>query len=417
MKTLIAVLFILPLGFAARAADPGRAFKTSYRTWVRDFATRAERLKVSEPNLEVGRLPVPTPLDPDLAIDYLYLPAKETPEQLVVINSGIHGVEAAAGVAVQSLLLDDCLLRAEAFQRARTAVLIIHVINPYGAKYGRRVNANNVDLNRNCFDANEAGRGGFPGAKLQNADYRDVRWLLEQPITQWDIFKAAITTGQDKIKSALKGQYHYPEGIYFGGQAVQPECTAVQSLLTRYVPASRNIVLLDMHTGLGAKGINHLMPNAILPPAKPEVYAAYRRELGLLHNMFPSEECDGLCVIDEPESMKSDRAPAAGVGFATVGDVTQWIYTRYPEKRLSGTVVSVTAEIGTYSARYMLEGLVNENYCRWHSDDCGARQTLAEIQNLRHLFNPGDPAWQDQVLRNGRQICHGLGRFSRMKRL
>jgi len=66
--------------------------------------------------------------------------------------SGTHGVEGYCGSGAQ---VD--WLRREEFKvlPADTGVLIIHAINPYGFAWTRRVNEDNVDLNRNWVDFSE----------------------------------------------------------------------------------------------------------------------------------------------------------------------------------------------------------------------------------------------------------------------
>ena len=81
-----------------------------------------------------------------LAIDSAYV-GKPRAARLLVLSSGIHGVEGYFGSAVQLAWLDALAHRAPTVE---TGVLLIHAINPYGFAWRRRWNENNVDLNRNC---------------------------------------------------------------------------------------------------------------------------------------------------------------------------------------------------------------------------------------------------------------------------
>ncbi|MBY0452537.1 MAG: DUF2817 domain-containing protein, partial [Bdellovibrionaceae bacterium] len=71
-----------------------------------------------------------------------YFPGKN-PDHLLIMISGTHGVEGFTGSAVQRYLVDQGL------PVDRTSVLLIHGFNLWGFKNLRRVNENNVDLNRN----------------------------------------------------------------------------------------------------------------------------------------------------------------------------------------------------------------------------------------------------------------------------
>jgi hypothetical protein len=62
------------------------------------------------------------------------------------LTIGEHGIEAYLGSAVMQVLIDEFLHR---LPREETGLLLVHVINPWGMKYRRRVNSQNVDLNRN----------------------------------------------------------------------------------------------------------------------------------------------------------------------------------------------------------------------------------------------------------------------------
>jgi len=70
-------------------------------------------------------------------------------ETIVVIGSGTHGVKGYSGSGIQTgLLRSDFLTQLE----PRVGVLFYHALNPYGFSHLRRVNEDNVDLNRNFVD-------------------------------------------------------------------------------------------------------------------------------------------------------------------------------------------------------------------------------------------------------------------------
>lgn len=401
---------------AAVAADNDSAalLSASFDAWKYRLSTRAREWRRIEPRTEVGSLPIaavadtPGPTDDTLVIDYVFIPASSKPTNLVVMNSGIHGVEAPAGVLFQDVLLGECANRD--FDRSETALLVIHVMNPFGAKYGRRFNFANVDLNRNFFDYQTSVERGFQGASVKNPEYDEVKHLLEGGrINLVDIYAAGLRHGEAKITKALSGQYSSPHGIYYGGSAVQPEGQAIQRLIAEHVAAFKNVAIIDVHTGLGKQGINQIMTNPV-GAASNEVLEAHRREVDILRAMFPDSECKGLCEL-QLAAEPTTHGPGTH-SFTTTGDFTQWIHEKYPDKRLSGTIISVTSEIGTTSGTKVLEALVDENYCYWNRSECGEEQYANDVSRLRELFNPANRAWKDQAVKAARQMCTAVGRFA-----
>jgi hypothetical protein len=71
------------------------------------------------------------------------------PKSLLILISGTHGVEGFSGSGFQVGYLADKVHEA---LPAGAGVLLIHALNPFGFAWLRRVNENNVDLNRNFQD-------------------------------------------------------------------------------------------------------------------------------------------------------------------------------------------------------------------------------------------------------------------------
>lgn len=413
MKRLIGlapIAFCLTLSLAAARTAGASAsasltvYDANYDGSRARFMALAKRVRDSNPGSAIRSIPVTAPGADGLFIDTIYLPATAGPARnLIVLVSGVHGVEGPAGSQIQRLLLDECV--DGAIDRTRTAVLVIHALNPFGFKYGRRFNSANVDLNRNCFDS--LAGGPFPGRTLENNDYESLRWLFEERpyVGLLDFLAAAALHGQETIRRSLRGQYKSARGIYYGGTEPQPECRAVQSFMRPYVESAQNIAFIDLHTGLGeTSGLNQIMTNP-RPRGGPES-SAFDREVAVLKAMFPQSECRGLCEV---------QVGGEDYSFPTTGDVTQWLHTRYPRKRVQGTVVSVTAEIATGHERENLESVINENYCYWNRDLCGHDEYARRSREGRLMFSPESSAWRTQVERAGHQMCRAAARFSRLR--
>ncbi len=69
----------------------------------------------------------------------------ENASKILILSSGTHGGEGFCGSGIQVGLLREGFLKE---LPADTAVILIHAINPYGFSHVRRVNEDNIDLNR-----------------------------------------------------------------------------------------------------------------------------------------------------------------------------------------------------------------------------------------------------------------------------
>src|SRR5688500_18661675 len=95
---------------------------------------------------EVHEIDASGPDGEPLTIDAAVLGSRD-PRRVVVVSSGLHGVEAFFGSAVQLAWLEH---RAPTWSiPADAALVLVHALNPFGFAWRRRWNENNVDLNRN----------------------------------------------------------------------------------------------------------------------------------------------------------------------------------------------------------------------------------------------------------------------------
>jgi len=88
------------------------------------------------------------PAEEELAIDVAILGPVEAEIALLMI-SGTHGVEGFCGSGCQVGYLTDRLYEALS---AGVMSILVHAVNPHGFAWLRRVNEDNVDLNRNFQD-------------------------------------------------------------------------------------------------------------------------------------------------------------------------------------------------------------------------------------------------------------------------
>lgn len=226
-------------------------FKNSYEECREHFISLI-------PGSHIESVQIPSRVDRDLFTDFVLIPSiSGRTDKLVIISSGVHGVEGFVGSAMQSLFLDSFVKE----KYPDLSFLLIHAINPYGFKHKRRVTENNVDLNRN-FDIS---RDLFA---QKNSGYDKVYGLLNPrslPRKIPFLFKTLLAIAQHSMESLrrgmLSGQYQHREGVFFGGKDFEPQKEILEKNLLKYAEGYKDLLLIDLHTGYGKNGQLHLLTN------------------------------------------------------------------------------------------------------------------------------------------------------------
>lgn len=190
----------------------------------------------------------------DLSFESLYLPPANKNAKLLILTSGIHGIEGFTGSALQRFFLEQNFFN---MKDENTGILMIHGINPYGFKHERRVTDNNVDLNRN-FDVTEE------LFQTKNDGYAKLYPFLnpDRPYSRLSFYPSALShimkSGMENLRKAiLKGQYEFPQGIFFGGNKFEPQVSLIKNQIER-IGSYEKVLLIDLHTGYGKRGKLHL---------------------------------------------------------------------------------------------------------------------------------------------------------------
>jgi hypothetical protein len=301
----------------------------------------------------------------------------ERPQRLLILSSGIHGVEGFAGSAMQTLFLAE--LAASSWPPG-TGLLLIHALNPYGFAHLRRVNENGVDLNRNALAA-------FPGPP--NPGYRRLdRWLNPQSApTGVDSFSLRalwhlLTMGSAAVRQAVAGgQYEFPRGLFFGGQDTQESVQVFDSLIRDpRLAQARAVCHLDLHSGLGPYGHCRLFVEA--PPSST----------GFLR----WQERFGSYVTAGGDA-------AASGAYRTSGSLIDLTIRRFP----NAGVATATLESGTYFPFRVLKALRDENRLYHHGDPASA--SGKRIRNrLYQTFCPATEGWRRGAIAEARDIFRRL---------
>ena len=376
----------------AKGPDPAAWFPADYNASRQRFRDDCAKLVTSRRDF-CREWKVPSNSDPDLTIDYGFF--SRDGDRLLVLQSGIHGTEGASGAAAQLYFMRTYL--GSLLDRG-IDVLVIHAMNPWGYRHGRRNDESNTNLNRN-FSADGA------DYQFDNVSYRRFRDVFEPPgpvgSVFWGSLRGALGFVGGYVGSGFSsvpldnglnnGQYDFPDGINYGGRMPRPQ----QAFLTEKIGPIlarpyKKTLYLDFHTGLGANGVL-----AVILGKKPA--PGPKREL---QTMFGSHKADGIEITD----------PATTPGFfATYGDVIDFVphLSSQPEAFLA-----VTMEYGTMgldpinelrSANRMI--LDSEKY----NFQCSSQQVCDEIDaNTREMFNPTDPLWRCKVLREADLVFRTL---------
>jgi len=288
----------------------------------------------------------------------------------LILTSGIHGVEGYAGSACQL----DCMQQLP-FEGIR--VVLIHGINPYGFSHKSRTNECGVDLNRNCGPE-------FP--RGHNAEYGDIHARLTEIIHSPSLPDLAETReklaileqeiGTTPFATAVAGgQYRYPDGLFYGGQAPQVSLGLLNRIISEHCStSSKKTLTIDIHTGLGPSGHGELI---YLGDQRDAAFELARRWLG-----------DVTC-------------PAAGDSASQVVEGSAENF--FIRDELGDQVSHVGLEYGTLPLLDVLAALCFDAWLR-NRNNVGLADAKIVRQIVFDAFCGSTANWQEAVLARARQV-------------
>lgn len=263
----------------------------------------------------------------DYFMDTAFFPGK-IEGRLLVHSSGTHGVEGYTGSAIQTKLLREWS-KGVGYQDG-PSILFVHAINPYGMAWYRRFNEQNVDLNRNYLTVEQ---WKMVKARDPNAGgYETFRHLLSPPraptccdscMFKLRVYGAVVRNGFTAIKRAfVTGQYHHPEGIYYGGDGEQPSVATLRKVLRSYSGNGKlkQAVFIDVHSGLGPEGVDTMMTsNSFDAERAAKVFPKTRIQNDAASKSGPSEGYNlALGIIRPREELAGIETIAVAQEFGTV---------------------------------------------------------------------------------------------------
>ena len=293
-------------------------------------------------------------------------------EQLLIMTSGTHGVEGYCGSGIQAALLGEGEL---AVENPNLRIVLIHAVNPYGFAHDRRVNEDNVDLNRNFLD--------FANQQPRDNGYGDVHEHLVPQQWQGSAREAADTALADYAKTkgatafqqaASGGQYTHPDGVFYGGQEPSWSAATLISLIKTLAADAKHINLIDYHTGLGPYGHGEII-NVGSPAQVARGFAFY-----------PQFE------LTDPDAGTSSSAPVQGTIAHGV------------ERALPGVdTVFVALEYGTLSMRDVMTAVRADNWLYQYGQvDSELGRSIK--RQIRDAFYCDEPEWKQMVYQRALEV-------------
>ena len=326
-----------------------------------------------------------------LYIDSLYIPATEKQTNLIVITTGVHGIEGYIGSVMLDVFWKE--IYSSEINKANTGVLVVANVNPYGMKYHRRYNENNVDLNRNfILDWNSFDM-------TVNKDYPKVDTFLGPKDTMGNIIghelsfygsmlKELIEDGADTISNALLGgQYEYSEGVYYGGNGDEASTTYLKDVFKQTLESDyENIVHIDVHSGYGP-----------------------RYNMVIFNSVFETmTEAESVALFGYDYIIANDSEDF----YATTGDTTDFYYRLKESLGTDNTLFSTCFEFGTIGDSFLdsiisMKYTIEENQNHWNPSTNEITNEIIK-ERYQELFYPTEKDWREKTVEDFATACKGV---------
>jgi len=340
------------------------------------FVKSVESITADFDSVESGKINLPSKVDNDLSIDWCYIPAQKKKDKLLILNSGLHGIEGFTGSAIQKMFIEKILKQQ---LPDNMGVLFLHGLNPYGFKYHRKATENNVDLNRNCLLENQnfdIKNQGFVELTdmLMPAEPVNLNNLTNQFFYLTAIYKIIKESMPVLRQAALQGQYDFDKGFYYGGKDYESQIKMLKPFLIDKIDDYKVLLNVDLHTGYGERGKMHLFID------KPED----ERVLNGIEKIFAGTKVDWGNSSD----------------FYTIsGEYSVWVNHLVPNV----LCIPMLFEFGTLNSQETFGSLKSMQIMIVENEGAhyGYKNEKNEIK-AKHLFDelyyPSSPAWRSKVI-------------------
>ncbi len=358
-------------------------FSTSYGEARQKFLAAGAAARADIVSL---KNPAAGPESEELFTDLALLGPRDSKSVLVLI-SGTHGVEGFAGSAVQTGLMREGIA---SNLKEESSILMIHAINPFGFAHLRRVDETNVDPNRNFLDHSKPHPQNLAYDAL--ADFIEPLSVLSLPrIAVWPRLLWYKATGRTKeLQQAISGgQYSHPKGLFYGGRSETWSNKTLRSIVHKYLSEALRVVVIDLHTGLGAYGDYDIILQ------QPEESPTYRRAIAIWGSEKVRTTFNGY----------SDRTAGETDDHAFSAELSGSIKLAFVNLLPKAEVTAVTVDFGTSSAVKVFLAMRDENWLHYHGNPSTSRGKKIKAA-LRRAFYPEDDGWKQMVWSGAKQVVH-----------
>lgn len=303
-----------------------------------------------------------------LSVDIAYhLPGKV--RKIVMSCSGTHGVEGFYGSAVQTAWLNQNTISSLPEQ---IGILFIHALNPYGFAGARRVNEDNIDINRNFVD--------FAKSLPCNEGYAQFaelllprEWFGEEKQRADAALLAARTENETfYLSSIYSGQYSHPHGLFWGGDKPAWSNIVLKAILDEFLRFAHEVVFIDLHTGYGDY-------------KQVEVYSLTSEE-SANHQRLQSWYKDTVRVIASP--------------YLVLGSVANAVADHLANKQVTRFAI----ECGTTHLPLTTLDALRADHWLHESGDLSAAYAATIRKEMKQAFYPDDADWKKYVLQISLQV-------------
>jgi len=293
--------------------------------------------------------------------------------RILFLASGTHGIEGFCGSGIQTFLLRSGVARR---LPAGTALVLVHAVNPYGFAWLRRVNEDNVDLNRNFLDHRES--------HPENPDYDGLYAALNPECLDEGTLGASLAAlrafeserGSAASYRALSGgQYRHPRGVQYGGREPAWSNRVLRGVWERHAAGAELAVYVDLHSGLGPSGVGLLLQTA------PKESVAARLAAALWEGVIRAEPAPG-----------SDAALASGlIGPAFVAACAP------------AAATGLVLEFGTRDMLQVVLAVQADNWLQ-HYGTRDSAEGRAIGERMRAAFFLEEDDWKEKVCRRAEEV-------------
>jgi hypothetical protein len=300
--------------------------------------------------------------DEPLAVDVVELGDPASTAAVMVV-SGTHGVEGYTGSALQTEWLTRVAAGSATIPDG-VRVVLVHALNPYGFSWVRRVNEDNVDLNRNFVDWSVGGPANTEYEKIADLVVPESWDDAEQTRTTLALLDLVNEIGLEAVQSIVsRGQYTCPTGVFYGGAGPTWSNRWLRGWCAENLSQARHLAIIDLHTGLGPSGHGELIGH------EPGTSASHRLATAWWGDVRSMSDGESVSAVLEGDWLGAASALAP-----------------------SAEITAVALEYGTVDPITVLQSLRADAWLHAHGDPRGDDAAAVRAQ-VRAAFADDDPAW------------------------